>query len=59
MKQDWEQIEEDILTPGGDPAWRCPVCKGSFHVYGIETPESKSNKCSNCNTDLKYPWEKE
>lgn len=52
----WQGIH-GVFTPGGDPAWKCPFCGGSEHVYGIESPETYSQHCSNCNANLKYPWE--
>lgn len=35
----WERIK-GVMTPGGDPLVRCPVCKSreSEHLIGIESP---------------------
>lgn len=58
-KSRWEQVEGNYFTGGGDPLWRCSVCrdKGSWHVYGVECPENHSHKCPVCGTTLLYPWE--
>ena len=60
--KNWKDVK-DVVTPGGDPAWICPVCgdksRESYHVYGIECPENKLNRCPHCGEMLKYPWEKE
>lgn len=53
----WEEVT-GVVTPGGDPAWRCPVCGGSGHIMGVETLDNHINKCDQCGADLKYPWEK-
>lgn len=47
-----------VFTPGGDPAYECPVCGKGFHVYGIESLEPHK-KCRDCGTELFYPWEVE
>lgn len=55
----WEQVKGNILTPGGDPLYICPVCrdKKSQHINGIETP-NHLKKCPVCKTKLKYPYER-
>lgn len=52
----WKEVHE-VLTPGGDPVWECPVC-GDKHLYGVETPENHKNVCSSCGANVFYPWEK-
>ena len=47
-----------VLTPGGDPLWHCPSCGEGKHLYGIESPEGYSTKCSNCGIPLIYPHQK-
>lgn len=47
------------ITPGGDPAWRCPKCGGDLHVMGIETRYRKHNICAACGCFLLYPHEYE
>ena len=49
--------KKGVITPGGDPAWYCPVCKKGNHVYGIEHARNYMHKCPDCNANLKYPWE--
>ena len=60
--KNWKDVK-DVITPGGDPAWICPVCgdesQESYHVYGVECPENKLNRCPHCGEMLKYPWEKD
>lgn len=60
--KNWKEVK-GVFTPGGDPAWICPVCgdesRESYHVYGIECPENKLNRCPHCGEMLKYPWEKD
>ena len=55
MKKIWEEVHENLFTPGGDPVWQCPVCKGGRHVYGVESPVSY-DECPDCHTKLIYPW---
>lgn len=51
----WERIN-DIFIPKGNAAYRCPLCKGDKHCYGIENPR-KHNRCLACGAPLKYPEE--
>lgn len=43
----WEHVL-GVITPGGDPCYRCSNCKGTF-VFGIEQkikiPPDKCPKC--------------
>lgn len=59
--KNWTSPKGDYLTPGGDPLYMCPVCgeesKESWHVYGIESPETRMDKCPHCGEPLKYPGE--
>ena len=50
----WETVS-GVLTPGGDPLYRCPFCKSreSEHLNGIEFPEYKE-ECPSCGAKLKY-----
>lgn len=54
-KKTWRKIG-GVFTPGGDPAYECPVCGEGFHVYGIESPEPHK-RCRDCGVELFYPWE--
>lgn len=55
----WEQVKGNVLTPGGDPMYICPVCKDkqSRHVNGIEIL-NHLDECPVCKAKLKYPYEK-
>ncbi len=46
-----------VMTPGGDPCWICPLCKGGEHVYGIENMRGHKDKCPICGARLLYPFE--
>ena len=48
MRGEWEVVH-GVMTPGGDPLLRCPVCrsKESYHMGGIEMPQHW-NFCPNC-----------
>ena len=50
----WEEEKGDYLTPGGDPAWKCPKCGKGEHVYGVESP-GKKEFCPDCKARLFYP----
>lgn len=50
----WKEVK-GVITPGGDPCWKCPNC-GFMHVYGIENIEGPYNNCPKCGISLKYPW---
>lgn len=56
-KQKWIK-SIGVVTPGGDPAYECPVCGKGNHVYGIENNHPE-HKCSDCGAMLIYPWESE
>ena len=56
MNKIWEEVHENLFTPGGDPIWQCPVCKGGRHVYGIENADEIYDECPDCHTKLIYPW---
>ena len=56
MNNVWVKVH-GYMTAGGDPVWRCPVCKQGEHVYGIEHPE-RHDKCEACGSINIYPWEK-
>ena len=47
---EWETVH-GVLTPGGDPLKRCPVCKSreSEHLDGVEHP-SRWQYCPICGT---------
>lgn len=44
----WEVVH-GVLTPGGDPLLRCPICKAreSEHLCGVEC-RTVWNYCPNC-----------
>ena len=48
----WERIK-GVMTPGGDPCVRCPVCKSreSEHLIGIES-HRHWNYCPVCGERL-------
>lgn len=46
-----------FATAGGDPVWRCPLCGGGIHVYGIEHRRNYLNVCPDCGNKVRYPWE--
>lgn len=52
----WKEII-GAITPGGDPAYMCPVCFHE-HIYGVEHPE-RIHECPVCGTKLIYPDEGE
>lgn len=56
----WKELK-GVITPGGDPAYICPVChnKKSIHLYGVENTENYTHKCCVCHRKLLYPWENE
>lgn len=55
MKLTWKKIG-GAVTPGGDPAFMCPVCFHGEHIYGVEHPEP-IHECPVCGAELIYPWE--
>lgn len=50
----WETCHQSDFTPGGDPCWRCPLCKGDEHVMGVETAGNKHSRCKKCGAKLVY-----
>lgn len=50
---EWEVVH-GVMTPGGDPLLRCPICKQkeSYHMGGIEMPQNW-NFCPNCGADMR------
>ena len=52
--QIWEKVK-GVLTPGGEPCYRCPKC-GFEHLHGIEN-QNFYNRCPNCNSIIIYPWQ--
>lgn len=52
----WEKVF-GVVTPGGDPCWRCPECHKGDHVMGVETTYNYTTECPNCGAILNYPWE--
>lgn len=56
-KKTWRKMV-GVFTPGGDPAYECPVCGKGSHVYGIESLEPHK-RCRDCGAELFYPWEVE
>ena len=45
------------MTPGGDPLWRCPICGGGQHVYGVENADQPKEKCRDCGVEIDdYNW---
>ena len=50
----WENVL-GVLTPGGDPLYRCPFCKSreSEHLNGIEC-RTVFNYCPKCGAKLEY-----
>lgn len=56
MNKIWEEVHENLFTPGGDPVWQCPICKGGRHVYGVENADEVHDECPDCHTKLIYPW---
>ena len=48
----WKPLH-GVFTPGGDPAYECPVCGKGSHCYGVENPKAY-DVCPNCGTELKY-----
>lgn len=56
MNKIWEEVHENLFTPGGDPVWQCPICKGGRHVYGVENADEIHDECPDCHTKLIYPW---
>ena len=56
MNQICEEVHENLFTPGGDPVWQCPICKGGRHVYGVENADEVHDECPDCHTKLIYPW---
>ena len=57
IKAIWKQVKENLVTPGGDPCWECPICGHSRHVYGVENINNPKYKCEYCGKELKYPFE--
>lgn len=51
-KRVWKKVL-GVCTPGGDPAYECPVCGKGSHIYGVESPEPH-NRCRDCGTELSY-----
>ena len=49
----WEVVH-GVLTPGGDPLLRCPICKAreSEHLCGVEC-RAVWNYCPNCGAHMK------
>ena len=49
----WEVVH-GVLTPGGDPLLRCPICKAreSEHLCGVEC-RTVWNYCPNCGARMK------
>lgn len=49
----WEVVH-GVLTPGGDPLLRCPICKAreSEHLCGVEC-RTVWNYCPNCGAHMK------
>lgn len=54
-KRFWEKSKKAVLTPGGDPLWKCPICGNGKHVYGVESDDFRDH-CSDCGVVLFYPW---
>lgn len=55
----WEKIWEEVkgvITPGGTPLYRCPICGCGEHLHGVEFPD-KYHYCPECNEKLVYPFE--
>ena len=50
----WEQVH-GLFTPGGDPLYRCPICKSeeSEHLHGIECYRNR-HYCPTCGAKLEY-----
>ena len=50
----WEKVL-GIFTPGGDPLYRCPVCKSreSEHLHGVECWHDRCY-CPTCGARLEY-----
>ena len=55
MNNIWIKVP-GYCTPGGDPVWACPNCKGTEHVNGIEIVNHKKY-CEFCGQRNYYPWE--
>lgn len=55
-KSCYEKWVENLygFTPGGDPAYYCPVCGQGGHVYGVES-RIPYPKCPDCGEPLEYP----
>lgn len=53
VRGEWEVVH-GVMTPGGDPLLRCPVCRSeeSYHMGGIEMPQHW-NFCPNCGADMR------
>ena len=51
----WQEVK-GVITPGGDPCYKCPKC-GWQHVYGVESFEGPYNKCPKCGVPIVYPWQ--
>ena len=49
----WEKVH-GVITPGGDPAWKCPICGKGEHIYGVEHENNKLDSCPNCGASLTY-----
>lgn len=50
----WEKLK-GLFTPGGDPLYRCPICKSeeSEHFHGVER-YSNRHYCPTCGARLEY-----
>ena len=53
---EWERVY-GLVTPGGTPVFRCPMCHKSDHLHGAEYPKRKMY-CESCGSITYYPWEK-
>ena len=52
---EWVKVR-GVITPGGDPLWKCSVCGGDEHVMGIETSYNQHHECKECGSINSYPW---